>query len=201
MEKSKVVILAVGSFNPPTFGHLRMLENAKNSLELSGKEVVEGILSPVSIMYGKSTLIGSNHRLAMTEAATTTLNVLKHHQQEVKIRLGPDVEVLLLVGGDVVVTFDKYNADGSLVWNLEDVQEIVSIGLVVQPRPGSDPEETLKNLDFLGWTQNVYVIKNVIASNVISSTSLRAAIKEHRSIKYTTPDEVITYIKEHNLYE
>ncbi|EFO97419.1 hypothetical protein CRE_16621 [Caenorhabditis remanei] len=215
-----VVILAVGSFNPPTFGHLRMLQDAKDSLQKAGMNVLEGIMSPVSDGYGKKTLISSDHRFAMVVAATqnsdwiradswecsksewtTTLNVLKHHEHDVKERFGDDVGIYLLVGGDVVETFDKFNADGSPVWKREDVEMLVSIGLVVQPRPGSDPEKTLEILGLQGGDINVHMIRNEIASNAISSTRLRAAIKEHRSIKYTTPESVIKYIKENKLYE
>lgn len=220
MQKSKIVLLAAGSFNPPTYGHLRMLEDAKSSLELSGNTVIEGFMSPVSDGYGKTTLISAVHRLAMIKAAvedsswiradewecsqaewTTTLNVLKHHQKEVKKRHGKNVKTMLLVGGDVVETFDKFNDDGSPVWNQEDIKELVSIGLVVQPRPGSNPQKVLDSLDFLGDSQNIHIVSNQLGSNAISSTKLRAAIKEHRSISYTTPDAVIEYISKNKLYE
>ncbi|CAA18360.2 Nicotinamide-nucleotide adenylyltransferase [Caenorhabditis elegans] len=220
MGTEKVVILAVGSFNPPTNGHLCMMEDAKYSLEKSGKIVLEGIMSPVSDGYAKKSLISAKHRLAQTEAATydsdwihasgwecaqsewtATVNVLKHHQQDVKNKLGSDVNVLLLFGGDVIESFDKFYADGTPVWDREDVEEIISAGIVVRSRPGSDPEQTLKKLNLNENSDKVHFIKNAISSNSISSTSLRAALKEHRSIKYTTPDSVIKYIKDHRLYE
>lgn len=219
MEKKRVVILACGSFNPPTFGHLRMLEDAKTCLETKGYTVLKGILSPVSDGYGKSTLIGANDRFAMTAAAvmdsdwirvdgwecsipewTTTLNVIRHHQKEISESIGEDVKVLLLVGGDVVETFDKFNSDGSPVWNSQDVDEIVSSGLLVQPRPGSNPEKTIGLMYLENALANVHFIENPIAYNAISSTKIRQAITEHRSIKYLTPDSVINYIKKHSLY-
>lgn len=46
---SKVVLLACGSFNPPTILHLRMFEAARDYLRLKlGCDVVEGIISPVA---------------------------------------------------------------------------------------------------------------------------------------------------------
>uniref|UniRef100_A0A1I7TZN2 CTP_transf_like domain-containing protein n=1 Tax=Caenorhabditis tropicalis TaxID=1561998 RepID=A0A1I7TZN2_9PELO len=167
MEKQRVIILACGSFNPPTFGHLRMLEDAKTSLESDGSQVLGGILSPVSDGYGKKTLINAIHRMAMTVAAvsgsdwihsdgwecskpewTKTVDVIAHHQKEAEKRFGNDVRVLLLVGGDVVETFDKFNSDGTPVWSSDDLSEIVTSGLIVQPRPGSNLEKTLEAMNF-----------------------------------------------------
>lgn len=46
---SKVVLLACGSFNPPTILHLRMFEAARDFLRLKfGCDVIEGIISPVA---------------------------------------------------------------------------------------------------------------------------------------------------------
>ncbi|EGT58060.1 hypothetical protein CAEBREN_18545 [Caenorhabditis brenneri] len=218
--RKKAVIVAPGSYNPPTYGHLRMLEDAKASLETDGYEVHMGIMTPVSDGYGKKSLISASHRLAMTVIATensdwiradkwecsipewtTTLCVLKYHENEAKKCFGNDVEVFLLVGGDVVETFDKFYADGTPIWKQEDVAEIVSTGLIVQPRPGSNPEKTISEMKLNNGLTNVHIIKNAIASNAISSTKLRQAIKENRSIKYLTPDSVIQYIEEANLYK
>lgn len=220
MNQKRAVIVAPGSFNPPTFGHLRMLEDAKASLEGDGYKVLDGIMTPVSDGYGKKSLISACQRLAMTAIATynsdwiradgwecslpewtTTLCVLKHHEKEAKKRYGFDVEVFLLVGGDVVETFDQFNADGTPIWQKEDVAEIVSTGLIVQPRPGSDPEKTISEMKLNTNLSKVHVIKNAIASNAISSTKLRQAIKENRSIKYLTDDSVIAYIEKNNLYK
>ncbi|XP_076364519.1 nicotinamide/nicotinic acid mononucleotide adenylyltransferase 1-like isoform X2 [Tachypleus tridentatus] len=99
-NKSRVVLLACGSFNPITNMHLRMFELARDFLHNSGMyEVVGGIISPVSDGYGKAGLITSKHRCAMVERAiqtnewirldtwecdqptwTETAKVLHHHQ-------------------------------------------------------------------------------------------------------------------------
>ncbi|XP_072282153.1 nicotinamide/nicotinic acid mononucleotide adenylyltransferase 1 isoform X2 [Pyxicephalus adspersus] len=105
MEKSKerteVVLLATGSFNPVTVMHLRLFELARDYLHSTGNyKVVKGIISPVSDGYKKKGLVEGQHRLSMAQLAaqtsdwikvdaweclkkdwTETVAVLRHHQQ------------------------------------------------------------------------------------------------------------------------
>nr|XP_023029131.1 nicotinamide/nicotinic acid mononucleotide adenylyltransferase 3 isoform X1 [Leptinotarsa decemlineata]XP_023029132.1 nicotinamide/nicotinic acid mononucleotide adenylyltransferase 3 isoform X1 [Leptinotarsa decemlineata] len=102
MAPSKVILLACGSFNPPTNMHLRMFEIARDHLHRMGTYVVVGgIISPVHDAYGKKELESSTHRLGMVRAAlqnhdwvklsdweskqetwTRTKHVLQHHQNQ-----------------------------------------------------------------------------------------------------------------------
>ncbi|XP_053407362.1 nicotinamide/nicotinic acid mononucleotide adenylyltransferase 1-like isoform X2 [Mercenaria mercenaria] len=96
----KVVLLACGSFNPPTNMHLRMFELGRDHLQRGGKyNVIAGIMSPVSDGYNKKDLVSAKHRCAMVKLAiksskwirmdtweceqpdwTETAKVLSHHQ-------------------------------------------------------------------------------------------------------------------------
>ncbi|XP_026055804.1 nicotinamide/nicotinic acid mononucleotide adenylyltransferase 1 isoform X2 [Carassius auratus] len=70
-EKTRVVLLACGSFNPITNMHLRMFELARDHLEDTGRyRVVKGIISPVGDSYKKKGLIEACHRLEMARLAT-----------------------------------------------------------------------------------------------------------------------------------
>uniref|UniRef100_A0A1B6CEI4 Nicotinamide-nucleotide adenylyltransferase n=2 Tax=Clastoptera arizonana TaxID=38151 RepID=A0A1B6CEI4_9HEMI len=70
MTLTKVILLVVGSFNPPTIMHLRMFEIARDHLEALGRfEVICGIMSPVHDMYGKKGLISAKHRKEMLKLA------------------------------------------------------------------------------------------------------------------------------------
>ncbi|KAJ8965274.1 hypothetical protein NQ314_004237 [Rhamnusium bicolor] len=81
MAPTKVILLACGSFNPPTNMHLRMfdddnimqlliLEIARDHLHRIGTHVVVGgIVSPVHDAYGKKELESVTHRLAMIKLA------------------------------------------------------------------------------------------------------------------------------------
>ncbi|XP_060584824.1 nicotinamide/nicotinic acid mononucleotide adenylyltransferase 1-like isoform X2 [Ruditapes philippinarum] len=97
----KVVLLACGSFNPPTNMHLRMFELGRDQLQRGGKyNVIAGIMSPVSDGYDKKDLAPAKHRCAMVKQAiksskwirmdtweceqptwTETAKVLSHHKQ------------------------------------------------------------------------------------------------------------------------
>uniref|UniRef100_A0A2P2M2F7 Nicotinamide-nucleotide adenylyltransferase Nicotinate-nucleotide adenylyltransferase n=1 Tax=Rhizophora mucronata TaxID=61149 RepID=A0A2P2M2F7_RHIMU len=64
-----VILVATGSFNPPTFMHLRMFELARDALRLEGYRVIAGYMSPVSDAYNKPGLVSSEHRLCMCNLA------------------------------------------------------------------------------------------------------------------------------------
>ncbi|XP_062046387.1 nicotinamide/nicotinic acid mononucleotide adenylyltransferase 1 isoform X1 [Lepus europaeus] len=101
-EKTEVVLLACGSFNPITNMHLRLFELAKDYLTGTGKyKVVKGIISPVGDAYKKKGLIPAHHRVVMAELATKhsewvevdtweslqkewveTVKVLRHHREK-----------------------------------------------------------------------------------------------------------------------
>lgn len=103
-EKTELILLACGSFNPITNMHLRLFELAKDYLNGTGKyKVIKGIISPVSDAYKKKGLISAHHRVLMAELATKNSNwlevdtweslqkewtetakVLRHHQEKLE---------------------------------------------------------------------------------------------------------------------
>ncbi|XP_004863689.1 nicotinamide/nicotinic acid mononucleotide adenylyltransferase 1 isoform X2 [Heterocephalus glaber] len=92
VEKTEVVLLACGSFNPITNMHLRLFELAKDYMDGTGKyRVIKGIISPVGDAYKKKGLIPAHHRVIMAELATKTScwvevdtweSLQKEHHQE-----------------------------------------------------------------------------------------------------------------------
>ncbi|XP_077007487.1 nicotinamide/nicotinic acid mononucleotide adenylyltransferase 1 isoform X2 [Tamandua tetradactyla] len=103
-EKTEVVLLACGSFNPITNMHLRLFELARDYMNGTGKyRVIKGIISPVGDAYKKKGLIPAHHRVIMAELATRnskwvevdtweslqnewieTAKVLRHHQEKLE---------------------------------------------------------------------------------------------------------------------
>ncbi|XP_055696877.1 nicotinamide/nicotinic acid mononucleotide adenylyltransferase 3 isoform X3 [Phlebotomus papatasi] len=66
----KVILIACGSFSPPTPMHFRMFEIARDYFQQMGThEVVGGIVSPVHDSYGKKGLVVAKHRIAMLKLA------------------------------------------------------------------------------------------------------------------------------------
>ncbi|GAB0192723.1 nicotinamide/nicotinic acid mononucleotide adenylyltransferase 2 [Grus japonensis] len=102
--KTHVILLACGSFNPITKGHIQMFERARDYLHKTGRFIViGGIVSPVHDSYGKTGLVSSRHRLTMCQLAVqssdwirvdpwecyqdtwqTTCSVLEHHRDLMK---------------------------------------------------------------------------------------------------------------------
>ncbi|PSC73874.1 nicotinamide mononucleotide adenylyltransferase [Micractinium conductrix] len=95
-----VVLVSCGSFNPPTFMHLRMLELAQQAMAQAGFDVLGCYMSPVNDAYWKQALAPGRHRVRMCQLAaadsesimvdpweveqrqyTRTLHVLQHVQQ------------------------------------------------------------------------------------------------------------------------
>jgi hypothetical protein len=67
-----VVLVSCGSFNPPTFMHLRMLELARHALMDAGEDVLGAYLSPVNDAYWKRSLAPGVHRVRMCQLAAAT---------------------------------------------------------------------------------------------------------------------------------
>lgn len=212
MSKSVYLILA-GSFNPVTIAHLRMLELAREHVvEKLGGKVEKAIISPVGDFYPEKKLVSASLRIQMLRAAvsgqewievddweskekqwTRTRDLLSHYQQ----RFGPQSAVIYVAGTDLIHSFAKPG-----LWQDEHIREILTQhGILVVKRAGSEDisgvhpvlreEEAARGLTTLEeWMPNG-----------ISSTLLRQALKEGKSIKYWTPDAVIDIIKSHGLYQ
>uniref|UniRef100_A0A914IE71 Nicotinamide-nucleotide adenylyltransferase n=1 Tax=Globodera rostochiensis TaxID=31243 RepID=A0A914IE71_GLORO len=228
LNGSRVVLLLCGSFNPPTFLHLRLFERARDFLQQNCHcRVVEGLMSPVSDHFMKPGLLPSRHRLRMAQLATEssewiradgweaaqtgwtrTLEVLRHHRHELRQKYLDDaVRLVLLCGGDTVDSFvrkEPRSPDGRL-WQVAHLKEIFEqFGLVVVQRAGASARETLNSpeLDFLHTlSANSAIIEDTTFPNAMSSSRLRNALELGQSIRYCTPDDVVHYIHEHRLYQ
>ncbi|XP_053662862.1 uncharacterized protein LOC128711994 [Anopheles marshallii] len=99
-SSTKIMLIACGSFSPPTPMHFRMFEIARDHIQQMGQgQVVGGIVSPVHDSYAKKGLVSATHRCAMIkiglkssdwihlsdwetqqEEWTRTRQVLQYHQ-------------------------------------------------------------------------------------------------------------------------
>ncbi|KAI5641035.1 cytidylyltransferase-like domain-containing protein [Phthorimaea operculella] len=83
MSQGKIVLMACGSFSPPTYMHLRMFEIAKDYIHSLGMgTVVGGIVSPVHDAYGKKDLVAAHHRIAMLKLALRSSQWIKVSEWE-----------------------------------------------------------------------------------------------------------------------
>lgn len=133
LKNQRIVLLACGSFNPPTRMHLQMFEMARDYLWKTYQlKVVEGIISPVADTFGKAELVMAKHRFHMSELASKhyswihadpyecckkewskTLDVLEYHQQKLDERFTePKQKIVMLCGGDLVDSFTRVLPNG-----------------------------------------------------------------------------------------
>ena len=219
--KTPLLLVACGSFSPPTFLHLRMFElSADYVKEKTEFEVVGGYMSPVSDAYKKNGLEKADARVRMCQLATSgsdwlmvdnfeglsseyirTAVVLDHFKEQVEAIGGvrtedgerKPVRVALLAGADLIATFGTPG-----VWDEEDLEVILGrYGCFILERMGTNIDEALEKLD--KWIKNIWYINQPI-TNDVSSTKIRLFLEKDLSIRYLIPTEVINYIYANGLF-
>uniref|UniRef100_A0A803M331 Cytidyltransferase-like domain-containing protein n=1 Tax=Chenopodium quinoa TaxID=63459 RepID=A0A803M331_CHEQI len=189
-EKTSVVLVATGSYNPPTYMHLRMLELARDALNSEGYHVIGGYLSPVNDAYNKRAKQSSYQR------TLTVLTRVKSFLCENGLVSPDSLQVMLVCGSDLLESFATPG-----VWIPEQVQALCrDFGVACIRREGKDVEKIILSNDILNENKNNIKIVDELISNQISSTRIRDCITRGLSVKYLTADEVIDYIRKHNLY-
>lgn len=211
----KVALVQCGSFNPPHFLHMMMLEDARERVRAAGAEVVEGIVSPVSDAYGKAGLLSGAHRLAMCRAAVRgsdwlrvsdlevrsaaylrTRTVLDRYRAELRERHRADVRPVLVCGADLV---ESLTVPGC--WAEDDVRAILAdYGLVAIERVGLDVGALVRGAPLLAPYADHILATPPAMHNNLSSTLIRSRVRDGHYVKYMLDDAVIDYINQHNLY-
>ncbi|KAM0925465.1 hypothetical protein ACQ4PT_004137 [Festuca glaucescens] len=223
-RRGGVVLVATGSFNPPTYMHLRMFELAKDELQQRGYSVLGGYMSPVNDAYKKKDLLPAIHRIRLCELACgsssfvmvdpweamqkgyqRTLTVLSRVKNSLcKDGLadqgiyseGCSLKVMLLCGSDLLESFSTPG-----VWIPDQVRAICrDFGVVCIRREGNDVQRLISKSETLQECRDSIISVDEIVPNQISSSRVRECIRRCLSIKYLTCDEVIEYIREHKLY-
>jgi len=224
-----VVLVACGSFSPPTLLHTRLLEDAKDTMNDTGKyEVIGGYLVPVHDAYGKKTLAPQHHRVAMAGCAVAgsdwlmvdpweteqegwtrtavSLDRIGQQLREIPVQVGdapPETgitQVRMVCGGDLLESFAAIKEDGEPLWLPEDQERIlVHNGVSCMERAGTDLKEVIQKHKILRDNEERITIVKMKVENNISSTVVRQALQQRHSIKYLVEDLTIAYIKEHNL--
>jgi nicotinate-nucleotide adenylyltransferase len=186
--------LFFGSFNPIHIGHLAIAEYIH---EYSDINELWFIVSPQNPLKKKSTLLDDHHRLEMVYRAikddtrfrvsdiefkmprpSYTIDTLTYLKEK-----HPLNEFVMIMGSDNLKSFSKWK-------NYESLEE--NFQRYIYPR-------------HLSADVNILQMKNAILVNApkmeISSSFIRDAIKEGKTIKYFLPKEVFQYIDEMNFYK
>lgn len=185
--------LFFGSFNPVHVGHLII---ASYMAQYTDLDEVWLVVSPQNPLKKSSNLLNMYDRLELVDRAlkgqdrikvsdiefrlpkpSYTANTLVHLEER-----HPNDQFALIMGGDNLKTFRKWK-------NHELLLE--RYALYVYPRPGIDIEE---------WRNHSSVMITETPHMEISSTFIRKAISEGKSIRYLVPDAVLQYIDQSGLY-
>lgn len=131
-----------------------------------------------------------------------TARVLDHFDYEINEVMGgiectdgtrKRARIVLLAGLDLIQTMSTPG-----VWDERDLNHILSnYGVFALERSGTEIDSALANLKT--WEHNIHILRQVV-TNDISSTKIRLMLKRDMNIDYLIPDDVISYIYEHNLY-
>lgn len=193
--KKKQIAMYGGCFNPPLNSHFSMAQQLINEYE----NIEKIVFVPVNSKYQKADLISNEHRYQMlklicdknekmdvsrieidSDRPLYTIETLRKFQN-----IYPDYEIAFIIGSDNLK--ELYN------WKKAD-ELIKDFKIYVLERDKDNVTEIIKN------KQNFIKAKNNIISN-LSSSFVREKLKNEKSIRYLTPDEVVDYILANNLYQ
>lgn len=224
-QPPEVLLVACGSFSPPTLMHLRMMEVARDCLMREhGVATVRGVLSPVGASYHlKDDLASVADRLAMCELACATSSWLfvdgwESSQpdyvrtgavlDELARRLGgaphqrpagaaSDAQVRLVCGADLL---ESMATPG--VWTEESLARTFHHGLVVWSGGRGDINELAESATLNQYYESGKIIlAQDWLETTLSSTAVRQNIAGGRSVKYLVTDAVARYIEATGLYQ
>jgi nicotinate-nucleotide adenylyltransferase len=182
-----------GSFDPPHLGHLLPVLDAAEQLELDGVRYVPAASQPLKV--GRASASAAD-RLAMTERLVRGIPGFTVDPAEID-RPGlsftvdtlaglaaelPEANLFLLLGADAFALFDQWREP-------ERIRSLATV--VVMERTGDSTNESLAR-------SGVRMLQTRRVD--ISSTELRARLRDGRTIRGFMPDAVADYIVEHRLY-
>ena len=182
-----------GTFDPPHVGHLVTALNVRHALELD--VVLLMVAHQPWQKEGTRRITGSADRLAMVAAAVDGVDGIEQSDLEI-VRGGdsytadtlaalgsqhPDAELYTIVGDDA--------AAGLPTWERFD-EVIERSRLVVVDRPG----EPVELPDVAEW------IRVEVPRLEVSSTDLRARVRDGRPLRFLVPDPVLDLIAARQLY-
>lgn len=190
-----------GTFDPIHTGHLIVMENTLNFMDLD-KIIVLPSSNPPHKQNKKKTdtnirvemvksAIKDNKKLELSTFESDDDSVVYTHQTlDYFKNKYPEDEFYYIMGEDSFMTIDSWR----------NYEKILNDHLIVFARTSIEPNSDLvKKVDMIKKdNQKIYLIDNLNIN--ISSTLIRDLVKENKSIRYLVPDSVLKIIEEYNLY-
>lgn len=191
-----------GTFNPIHMGHLLLAEWVKCEAGLN-----EIWLIPNGISYMKAQLevAPAGDRLKMTELAAMENGHFKCLDLEIKragytysyetleelARTYPEDEFYFILGADCLFTLETWKCPERILGCCR---------LIAAVRDEASMEEMREKKAELEQRFGGEILLFPFVRLSLSSTEIRARIKQGKSVRYMVPDSVLTYIDERGLY-
>ena len=202
MEDDKIIVVFGGSFNPPLNSHFSLAEQIISEYE----NVEKLIFVPVNQKYQKKGLLDNKYRYEMLKSVCDKNDKFEVSDIELKKKRQPyTIETLEEIQKQypektICFTTGSDNLKELKTW--EKAEDLVKkFKILVLERDEDCLEDIIKQDKFLSNNEKSFIkVKNSVKSS-LSSSFIRNKIKEGKSIRYFTPDEVYEYINKNKLFE
>ncbi len=205
-----------GTFDPIHFGHLRMAQELIEALNLDTVKFIPAATPP----HKARPAVAPAHRSAMLQLAIANNTGFEFDGREL-LRDGPSYSIdtlrslrselnahdslVLFIGSDAFSQFNTWH-------HWQDIISLCHIALVQRPgqaKPDGLNEELLSFLHDHYTENSLDLVREptglitmpAITPLAISSTAIRAQLKNQQAARYLTPDCVLDYIAQHRLYQ
>ena len=202
-QKAGHVGILGGTFNPIHNGHIELGVQALEQFRLDKVLVMPNNKPGYKNISNE---VSADHRINMIKLAIDGINGLEYSDFEIKRpgitytsdtlealhELYPDVHWYFIMGGDSIMYFDH--------WHRPDIISGLAT-LLVTTRIGASEEminDKIASLHSLFPASDIR--REYIRQHDISSSDIRAVVRSGGDIRDMVPDNVMTYIKNNDLY-
>ncbi len=193
-----------GSFDPVHKGHVKLVESLCEAVMPDEVIVMPTGISPFKKDMKRRPASGEDRlemcRLAFADMPRVTVSDYEITRPEVSYTvdtvrhfhgLYPNDELYLLIGSDMLLTFDKWR-------KFEEILADCTLCAASRENGSRDMESLRKKAEELRRYGNVVLIK--AEPFEVSSTEIREKIMKNSDISCYVPKNVVKYILENNLY-
>ena len=191
-----------GTFDPIHLGHLIVIENAINEMNLDRVIILPSSNPPhkkhkdktkadIRVEMVAEAIKDNPNIILSTYESSNGIVRYTHETLDYFTENMKDHDIFYIMGEDSFMTIDTWR----------NHEKILGFNIIVFAREGIEKDSPLvKKVDMVRRDNpNIFLI-NILNMN-ISSTLIRTLAKENKSIKYLVKDEVDYIIKNRNLYE
>lgn len=189
-----------GTFDPIHIGHLIIMENVINAMNLDKIYILPNSNPPHKLQNKKTDInirlkmvreaVKDNHKIEINDYDYRNNSVHYTYQTiDYFKKTYPDDEFYFIIGEDSFLDIKKW----------KNYEQILKENLIVFKRYSEINSSLLSEINEIKkYNKNIYLIDNIALD--ISSTLIRSLVKDKKSIKYLVNDKVIEIINRENLY-